>query len=94
MQRSMASVFHRDCERLGLLPGDPLIAKNVLHVGASGFGLFGTCAAVGGVLGGVHSSRQMRILSEPFLAGKRSRGRWQKWKLLPGSPWVRHGICQ
>ena len=26
MQRSMASVFHRDCERLGLLPGDPLIA--------------------------------------------------------------------
>ena len=37
--------------------GDPLIAKNVLHAGASGFGLFGTYAAVGGVLGGVYSSR-------------------------------------
>lgn len=37
---------------------NPLIAKNVLHVGSRGFGLFGTCAAVGAVLGGVYSSRR------------------------------------
>ena len=37
---------------------NPLIANNVLHVGSRGFGLFGTSAAVGGVLGGVYSSRR------------------------------------
>lgn len=47
---------------------NPLIAKNVLHVGASGFGLFGTCAAIGGVLGSMYSSRQKNPGRYEFIA--------------------------
>jgi hypothetical protein len=35
----------------------------VLHVRASGFGLFGTCAAVGGVLGGERIAAKSDVLS-------------------------------
>lgn len=47
---------------------NPLIAKNVLHVGSSGFGLFGTCAAVGGVLGSGYSSRRQNPGRHEFVA--------------------------
>lgn len=47
---------------------NPLIAKNVLHVGARGFGLFGTCAAVGAVLGSMYSSRRQNPRQHEFLA--------------------------
>jgi hypothetical protein len=40
----------------------------VLHVGAGGFGLFGTSAAVGAVLGGVYSSRRQNPGRYEFLA--------------------------
>jgi hypothetical protein len=40
----------------------------VLHVGSRGFGLFGTCAAVGAVLGGVYSSRRKNPGRYEFLA--------------------------
>jgi hypothetical protein len=47
---------------------NPLIAKNVLHVGSRGFGLFGTCAAAGGVLGSLYSSRRKNPGRYEFLA--------------------------
>jgi MFS family permease len=47
---------------------NPLMAKDVLHVGAGGFGLFGTCAAVGGVLGSLYSSRRKNPGSYEFMA--------------------------
>jgi MFS family permease len=37
---------------------NPMMARYVLHLGSAGFGLFGTCAAVGGVVGSVYSSRR------------------------------------
>jgi hypothetical protein len=37
---------------------NPLMAAQVLHLGSAGFGLMGTCTAVGAVAGSVHSSRR------------------------------------
>jgi hypothetical protein len=37
---------------------NPLMAKDVLHLGSAGFGLLGTSAAVGGVAGSFYSSRR------------------------------------
>jgi predicted MFS family arabinose efflux permease len=37
---------------------NPLMAKYVLHLGSAGFGLMGTCAAVGAVAGSVYSARR------------------------------------
>lgn len=37
---------------------NPLMARNVLHLGPKGFGLFGTCAAVGAVAGAFWSARR------------------------------------
>ena len=47
---------------------NPLVAKTVLHVGSRGFGLFGTCAAVGGVIGSVYSSRRKNPGRYEFMA--------------------------
>jgi hypothetical protein len=47
---------------------NPLMAKDVLHVGAGGFGLFGACAAGGGVLGSLYSSRRKNPGSYEFMA--------------------------
>jgi len=37
---------------------NPLMASRVFHLGAAGFGLFGTCMAVGGIAGTYYSSRR------------------------------------
>jgi len=37
---------------------NPLMAAHVLHLGSAGFGLMGTCTAVGAVAGSVYSSRR------------------------------------
>src|SRR6185437_623485 len=37
---------------------NPLMASRVFHLGAVGFGLFGTCMAVGGIAGTYYSSRR------------------------------------
>jgi hypothetical protein len=37
---------------------NPLMASRVFHLGAAGFGLFGTCTAVGGIAGTYYSSRR------------------------------------
>lgn len=47
---------------------NPLVAKTVLHVGSRGFGLFGTCAAVGGVIGSLYSSRRKNPGRYEFMA--------------------------
>jgi hypothetical protein len=66
---------------------NPLIGKNVLHVGAGGFGLFGTCAAIGGVLSGVYSMRPKNPGQYEFIA-------WSGCSALPSAPqppWQPHG---
>jgi len=37
---------------------NPLMASRVFHLGSVGFGLFGTCTAVGGIAGSYYSSRR------------------------------------
>jgi MFS family permease len=37
---------------------NPLMATRVFHLGSVGFGLFGTCTAVGGIAGSYYSSRR------------------------------------
>src|SRR5579862_3736723 len=37
---------------------NPLMAARVFHLGSVGFGLFGTCTAVGGIAGSYYSSRR------------------------------------
>jgi hypothetical protein len=53
---------------------NPLMAKYVLHLGSAGFGLMGTCAAVGAVAGSVYSSQRRNP----------SRSEYAIWSLLFG----------
>jgi predicted MFS family arabinose efflux permease len=53
---------------------NPLMAKYVLHLGSAGFGLMGTCIAVGAVAGSVYSSQQRNP----------SRSEFAVWSLLFG----------
>jgi MFS family permease len=54
---------------------NPLMATRVFHLGAFGFGLFGTFAAVGGIAGNYYSSRRKDPGQREFLA----------WALLFGA---------
>ena len=54
---------------------NPLMATRVFHLGAFGFGLFGTCMAVGGIAGNYYSSRRKDPGQREFLA----------WALLFGA---------
>ena len=54
---------------------NPLMATRVFHLGAFGFGLFGTCMAVGGIAGSYYSSRRKDPGQREFLA----------WALLFGA---------
>ena len=54
---------------------NPLMATRVFHLGAFGFGLFGTCMAVGGIAGNYYSSRRQDPGSREFGA----------WALLFGA---------
>jgi hypothetical protein len=47
---------------------NPLMATRVFHLGAFGFGLFGTCMAVGGIAGNYYSSRRKDPGQREFLA--------------------------
>jgi hypothetical protein len=53
---------------------NPLMAKDVLHLGSAGFGLMGTSAAVGAVAGSVYSSQRRNP----------SRSEYAIWSLLFG----------
>ena len=47
---------------------NPLMATRVFHLGAFGFGLFGTCMGVGGIAGNYYSSRRKDPSQREFLA--------------------------
>jgi predicted MFS family arabinose efflux permease len=47
---------------------NPLMAARVFHLGAVGFGLFGTCTAVGGIAGSYYSSRRRDPSAREFIA--------------------------
>ncbi len=47
---------------------NPLMAARVFHLGSVGFGLFGTCTAVGGIAGAYYSSRRRDPGPREFVA--------------------------
>ena len=58
---------------------NPLMATRVLHLGPAGFGLLGTCLAVGGIAANLISARRRDPGQAEFLglggAVRRGRGR-------------------
>ena len=58
---------------------NPLMASRVFHLGAVGFGLFGTCMAVGGIAGNYYSSRRGIPARASSWAGRWCSARRSAW---------------
>ena len=67
---------------------NPLMAARVFHLGSVGFGLFGTCTAVGGIAGSYYSSRRRDPGPREFMAWALVFGIAEGLAAVMPAPWA------
>jgi MFS family permease len=66
---------------------NPLMATEVFHLGSAGYGIMGTCIAIGGILGNFYSSRRPDPGIPEILAWTSLFGLAEAAAAIMGSPW-------
>ncbi len=67
---------------------NPLMAARVFHLGSVGFGLFGTCTAVGGIAGSYYSSRRRDPSPREFMVWALVFGVAEGLAAVMPAPWA------
>jgi hypothetical protein len=67
---------------------NPLMAGRVFHLGSVGFGLFGTCTAVGGIAGSYYSSRRRDPSPREFMVWALVFGVGEGLAAVMPTPWA------
>jgi MFS family permease len=67
---------------------NPLMAARVFHLGSVGFGLFGTCTAVGGIAGSYYSSRRRDPAPREFMVWALVFGVAEGLAAVMPAPWA------